>query len=64
MPQTRLHVPIRKVGYAMNRVIAKLKAELMVMSTTKRREMAALVVANSVEKMLMKARRDQLALKP
>lgn len=48
----------------MNRVIAKLKAELMVMSTTKRREMAALVVANSVEKMLMKARRDQLALKP
>jgi universal stress protein E len=64
IPQERVHVPMGKVGHAVNRLSARLKADLMVMGTTARRGVAALVVGNSAEKVLMKARCDVLALKP
>jgi universal stress protein E len=53
-----------KVGHAVNRLSARLKADLMVMGTTARRGVAAMVLGNSAEKVLMKARCDVLALKP
>jgi len=64
IPEGRLHVPIAKVGHGVNRVSAKLNADLMVMGTTARRGLAARVIGNSAEKVLMRARSDVLALKP
>jgi universal stress protein E len=64
VPAERLHVPMGKVGHAINRLSTKLKADLMVMGTTARRGVAAMVLGNSAEKVLMKARCDVLALKP
>lgn len=64
VPEERIHVPMGKVGHAVNRLSEKLKADLMVMGTTARRGMAAAVIGNSAEKVLMRARSDVLALKP
>lgn len=64
VPEERLHVPMGKVGHAVNRLSTKLKADLMVMGTTARRGVAATVIGNSAEKVLMRARSDVLALKP
>lgn len=64
VPEERLHVPMGKVGHAVNRLSAKLRADLLVMGTTARRGLAAAVVGNSAEKVLMRARCDVLALKP
>ncbi|MEQ8482856.1 MAG: universal stress protein [Pseudomonadales bacterium] len=64
VPPERLHVPMGKVGHAVNRLSARLRADLMVMGTTARRGVAAVVLGNSAEKVLMRARCDVLALKP
>jgi universal stress protein E len=64
IPATNLHVPTGKIGHAVNRLSARLKADLMVMGTTARRGLRGLVIGNSAEKVLMKARSDVLALKP
>lgn len=53
-----------KVGHAVNRLSAKLKADLMDMGATARRGVAAAVIGNSAEKVLTQARCDVLALKP
>ncbi len=64
VPEERLHVAMGKVGQAVNRLSAKLKADLLVMGTTARRGVAARVIGNSAEKVLDRARCDVLALKP
>ncbi len=64
IPASNLHIPMGKVGHAVNRLSTKLKADLMVMGTTARKGLSALVIGNSAEKVLMKARSDVLALKP
>ena len=64
IPEDRQHVVMGKVGHAVCRVSEKLKADLMVMGTTARRGLAAQVIGNSAEKVLMRARCDVLALKP
>lgn len=64
VPVKHQHVPMGKVGHAVNRLSAKLGADLMVMGTTARRGLAAAVIGNSAEKVLMRARCDVLALKP
>jgi universal stress protein E len=64
VPNERLHVSMGKVGQAVNRISRKLNADLLVMGTTARRGIAAGVVGNSAEKVLMRARCDVLALKP
>jgi universal stress protein E len=64
VPADRLHVPMGKVGHAVNRLSQRLKADLLVMGTTARRGLAAQVVGNSAEKVLMRARCDVFALKP
>ena len=64
VPAERLHVPMGKVGHVVNRLSARLEADLMVMGTTARRGLAAAVIGNSAEKVLMRAQCDVLALKP
>lgn len=64
VPMNRLHVPLGKVGFAVNGVAKKIKADLLVMGTTARRGLAALVIGNSAEKVLTRAQCDVLALKP
>lgn len=64
VPMARLHVPLGKVGFAVNSVAGKIKADLLVMGTTARRGLAGLVIGNSAEKVLTRARCDVLALKP
>ncbi len=64
IPPERVHTPMGKVGHAVNRLSSRLKADLMVMGTTARTGLSALVIGNSAEKVLTKARSDVLALKP
>jgi universal stress protein E len=64
VPMGRLHVPLGKVGFAVNGVAAKVKADLLVMGTTARRGLAGMVIGNSAEKVLTRAQCDVLALKP
>jgi len=63
IPEARQHVVMGKVGHAVNRLSAKLKAELMVMGTSARKGLAAAMIGNSAEKVLMRAETDVLALK-
>ena len=64
IPEKQLHVPAGKVGQAVNRQAARLRADLMVMGTTARKGLAARVIGNSAEKVLARAQCDVLALKP
>jgi universal stress protein E len=64
VPAERLHVPMGKVGHAVNRLSTRLKADLLVMGTTARRGLTATVIGNSAERVLTRARCDVLALKP
>lgn len=64
IPKSRIHMPLGKVGSAVNSVASKIKADLMVMGTTARKGVKGMVIGNSAERVLMKARGDLLALKP
>lgn len=64
IPEDWLHVPMGKVGHAVNRLAARLKAELLVMGTTARRGVAATVIGNSAEMVLQRSRCDVLAVRP
>jgi len=64
VPAARQHVVMGKVGQTVNRLSKKLKAGLMVMGTSARKGVAAAVIGNSAEKVLMRAATDVLALKP
>jgi universal stress protein E len=64
VPAANLHVPMGKIGHAVNRLSTRLKIDLMVMGTTARTGLKGLVIGNSAEKVLVKARSDVLALKP
>jgi len=64
VPGSRIHMPAGKVGAVVNGVAAKIRADIMVMGTTARRGAAGLLIGNSAEKVLSKARCDVLALKP
>lgn len=64
VPMSRLHMPIGKVGPAVNGVAKKLKANVLVMGTTARTGVKGLVVGNSAERVLTRAACDILAVKP
>jgi universal stress protein E len=63
IPPDNLHVPMGKVGHVVNRLSARLNADLMVMGTAARTGLKGLVIGNSAEKVLTRARCDVLALK-
>ena len=64
IPNSRVYLPIGKVGHAVNSVAVKLKADLLVMGTTSRKGLRGFLLGNSAERVLAKARCDVLAIKP
>ncbi len=64
IPKSRIHMPTGKVGHVVNQISRKTKADLLVMGTTARKGLRGLVIGNSAERVLAKARCDVLALKP
>jgi len=64
IPKSRVHMPIGKVGHAVNKVASTVKADLLVMGTTSRTGIKGLVIGNAAEKVLTRARCEILALKP
>jgi universal stress protein E len=64
IPKSRIHMPLGKVGQAVNGIAKKVDADLMVMGTTARKGLKGMVIGNSAERVLAKARGDLLALKP
>jgi universal stress protein E len=64
IPASRVHMPIGKVGPAVNGIAKKLNADVLVMGTTARRGLKGLVIGNSAERVLAGSTRDVLALKP
>jgi universal stress protein E len=64
IPASRVHMPIGKVGPAVNGLAKKLNADLLVMGTTARRGLKGLVIGNSAERVLAGSTRDILGLKP
>jgi len=64
IPKSRVHMPVGKVGHAVNNVASKVKADLLVMGTTGRTGVKGLVIGNAAEKVLTRARCEILALKP
>ena len=64
IPHDRIHTPNGKPGVALSGLAAKLKAELIVMGTTARSGVSAMLVGNTAEKVLEAARCDILTIKP
>ncbi|MEE4360180.1 MAG: universal stress protein [Pseudomonadales bacterium] len=64
IPMSRVHIPVGKVGQAVNNIAAKVKADMLVMGTTGRTGVKGLVLGNAAEKVLTRAGCDILALKP
>ena len=64
VPARRVHTPAGKVGQAVSGVARKIKADVVVMGTTARHGLRALVIGNSAERVLAKVPCDVLALKP
>ncbi len=64
IPISRTHMPVGKVGDAVNRIAGKTKAELLVMGTVARKGVHGFLIGNSAERVLSKARCDILAVKP
>lgn len=64
IPNSRVYLPIGKVGHAVNSVASKLKADLLVLGTTSRKGLRGFLLGNSAERVLTKARCDVLAIKP
>lgn len=64
IPKKQVHLPVGKVGQAVNSVADRIKAEMIVMGTTARRGLKGMVLGNSAEKVLDRVNCDVLALKP
>ena len=64
IPNQRIHTPNGKPGVALCGLAAKLQAELIVIGTTARSGVSAMLVGNTAEKVLESARCDILTIKP
>lgn len=64
IPKSRIHMPLGKVGHAVNGIARRIEADLLVMGTTARKGLKGMVIGNSAERVLAKARGDLLAVKP
>ena len=64
IPAERIHTPNGKPGAALCGLAAQLKAELIVIGTTARSGVSAMLVGNTAEKVLEAARCDILTIKP
>jgi len=64
IPRTRIHLPVGKVGAAVAGVADQVKAELVVVGTSARRGLGAVLLGNSAEKILARMPCDVLAVHP
>jgi universal stress protein E len=64
VPTRRVYTPAGKVGQVVSGVARKIKADVVVMGTTARQGLRALVIGNAAERVLAKVPCDVLALKP
>jgi len=63
VPSSRIHMPVGKVGKTVSKVASKIGAELLVLGTSGRSGVGALVLGNSAEKVLQKSHCEILAVK-
>jgi len=64
IPRTRIHLPVGKVGASVADVADRIKAELVVVGTSARRGLGAVLLGNSAEKILSRIPCDVLAVHP
>ena len=63
VPANRIHMPVGKVGKTVSKVASKINAQLLVLGTSGRSGVGALVLGNSAEKVLQKSHCEILAIK-
>ena len=63
VPADRIHMPVGKVGKTVSKIASQIRAELLVLGTSRRSGVGALVVGNSAEKVLRKSHCEVLAIK-
>jgi len=59
----RIHMPVGKVGKTVSKIASKINAQLLVLGTSGRSGVGALVLGNSAEKVLQKSHCEILAVK-
>lgn len=64
IPRTRIHLPVGKVGVAVADVADRIKADLVVVGSSARRGLGAVLLGNSAEKILSRMPCDVLAVHP
>ncbi len=64
LDKRQVHMPVGKVGTALNLVADRIKAEMIIMGVVGRKGLSGITIGNFAEKALAKARCDILALKP
>jgi universal stress protein E len=64
IPRARAHLPVGKVGAAVASVAERIKADLVVVGTSARRGVGAVLLGNSAEKILTRVQCDVLAVHP
>lgn len=64
IPRARVHVPVGKVGAAVAAVAARTRAEVVVVGTSARRGLGAVLLGNSAERILTRVTSDVLAVHP
>jgi universal stress protein E len=64
IPRARVHVPVGKVGASVATVAERVKADLVVVGTSARRGLGAVLLGNSAEKILARVPCDVLAVHP
>jgi len=64
IPRARAHVPVGKVGSSVAAVAERVKADLVVVGTSARRGLGAVLLGNSAEKILTRMPCDVLAVHP
>jgi len=63
VPANRIHMPVGKVGKTVSKIASKINAQLLVLGTSGRSGVGALVLGNSAEKVLQKSHCEILAIK-
>jgi len=64
VPRARVHLPVGKVGVAAAAVAARTKADVVVVGSSARRGLGAVLLGNSAEKILTRLECDVLAVHP
>ena len=64
IPESRIHMPLGKVGHAVGNIAYKIDADLLVVGSSAHRKPTDMVLGNSAERILVRAPCDVLAVHP